>query len=75
MGILSENEKLLYDSCEDFAKMYTGMAMYKHKAVPKQLIVNLQTHGPCLGDDNIIELCNRCPFYTPLFTGEDEIDA
>lgn len=65
MEILSENEKLLYDSCEDFAKMYTGMMMYKHK------MVNLQ-NGFCLGDDNIIELCNRCPFYTPLFTGEDE---
>lgn len=68
MDILSENEKLLYDSCEDFAKMYTGMMMYKHE------MVNLQNEF-CLGDDNIIELCNRCPFYTPLFADEDKTNA
>lgn len=75
MDILSKNEKLLYDSCEDFAKMYIGMIMYKHKMVNLQMLYPFFPNGLCLGDDNIIELCNRCPFYTPLFTGEDETNA
>lgn len=75
MCILSENEKLLYDSCEDFAKMYTGMMMYKHKMVNFQMQYADFPNGLCLGDDNIIELCNRCPFYMSLFADEDETNA
>ena len=51
---LTEDEKLLYDSCGDFVKRFlleTGM---------HEICIN------CGGDNNILELCNRCPYYNPL---------
>ena len=51
---LTENEKMLYDSCGDFVKIFlleTGM---------HEICIN------CGGDNNILELCNRCPYYNPL---------
>ena len=52
--ILTEDEKLLYDSCGDFVKRF--------------LLENgiYEIHINCVGDDNILELCNRCPYYNPL---------
>ena len=51
---LTEDEKLLYDSCGDFVKIFlleNGM---------HEICIN------CGGDNNILELCNRCPYYSPL---------
>ena len=51
---LTEDEKLLYDSCGDFVKIFLfENGMHKN-------CVN------CGGDNNILELCNRCPYYNPL---------
>lgn len=55
MNLLSEEDKLLYDSCDIFAHMYLcSISTNKH---------GLKTHVECNGDENIQELCNRCPFY------------
>lgn len=52
--ILTEDEKLLYDSCGSYAKRF--------------LLENgiYEVHINCVGDNNILELCNRCPYYNPL---------
>lgn len=52
--ILTEDEKVLYDSCGSYAKRF--------------LLENgiYEIHIDCVGDDNILELCNRCPYYTLL---------
>ena len=52
--ILTEDEKLLYDSCGSYAKRF--------------LLENgiYEVHINCVGDNNILELCNRCPYYDPL---------
>ena len=47
--ILTEDEKLLYDSCGDFVKRF----LHENR-------IN------CVGDNNVLELCNRCPYYNPL---------
>lgn len=52
--ILTEDEKLLYDSCGSYAKrLLLENGIYK-------------VHINCVGDNNILELCNRCPYYDPL---------
>ncbi len=55
---LTKEEKLLYDSCGEYVKItfLKKMAMSKY-----------DTSGiKCEGDKNILELCNRCPYYNPL---------
>lgn len=49
------NEKVLYDSCDIYAR---------------QTIENKYNFDPmhpfaCSGDKNILELCNRCPYFNP----------
>lgn len=51
---LTDTEKLLYDSCEDFAKCYISNR--------GDIIVE---DNECGGNQNILELCNRCPLYIP----------
>lgn len=55
MNFLTDDEKLLYDSCDDFAKLYVFLKVRKHNA--KQIIY-------CEGDKNVPELCVRCPYHT-----------
>ena len=56
--ILTEDEKLLYDSCGE----YVMITIFKKMASPE-----CDTSGlTCEGDNNILELCNRCPYYNPL---------
>lgn len=55
---LTEDEKLLYDSCLEYVKI----TILKKMALP-----GYDTSGlACEGDNNILELCNRCPYYDPL---------
>ena len=55
---LTEDEKLLYDSCGE----YVMITIFKKMASPE-----FDTSGlTCEGDNNIFELCNRCPYYTFL---------
>lgn len=55
---LTKDEKLLYDSCLEYVKI----TMLKKMASQAY-----DTSGlTCVGDDNILELCNRCPYYNPL---------
>ena len=51
---LTEDEKLLYDSCGDFVKRFLLENRMHEKCIN------------CVGDNNILELCNRCPYYSPL---------
>ena len=51
---LTEDEKLLYDSCGDFVKRFL-----LEKRMHKNCI-------NCIGDNNILELCTRCPYYNPF---------
>ena len=55
---LTENEKLLYDSCEEYAKL----TILKKMASSVCNTSNIK----CEGDNNILELCNRCTYYNPL---------
>lgn len=55
---LTEDEKLLYDSCGDFVKIF----LHKNR-------IN------CVGDNSILELCNRCPYYSPLTNCEINLIA
>lgn len=50
---LRKNEKLLYDSCDIYAEYYI-----KYPRLTSFFI-------SCGGDENILELCNRCPLYKP----------
>ena len=64
---LTEDEKLLYDSCEGYIKRFI---------IECGLI---DAYICCTGDDNALELCNRCPYYNPLTkykeeTGQNEVD-
>ena len=52
---LTEDEKLLYDSCEEYVTRF--IATY---------CIHSSTPVMCEGDDNILELCNRCTYYNPL---------
>ena len=55
---LTEDEKLLYDSCGE----YVMITIFK-KMAPSEC----DTSGlMCEGDNNILELCNRCTYYNPL---------
>ena len=55
---LNEDEKLLYDSCGEYVKI----TIFK-----KMALSAYDTSGiMCSGDNNILELCNRCPYYNPL---------
>ena len=56
---LTDDEKLLYDSCEEYVKI----TILKKMSSSKYDTSNIE----CAGDDNILELCNRCPFYNPIF--------
>ena len=56
--ILTEDEKLLYDSCGEYVKI----TFFKKMASPAYDVSNIK----CEGDNNILELCNRCPYYNPL---------
>lgn len=56
--ILTEDEKLLYDSCEEYVKI----TILKKMASSAYDVSNIK----CEGDNNILELCNRCPYYNPL---------
>lgn len=55
---LTKDEKLLYDSCGEYAKL----TIFKKMASPAYDTSNIK----CEGDNNILELCNRCPYYNPL---------
>ena len=55
---LTEDEKILYDSCEE----YVAFTILKKMASPAYDAFNIK----CKGDNNILELCNRCPHYDPL---------
>ena len=55
---LTEDEKLLYDSCLEYVKI---------TILKKMISSECDTSGlMCEGDNNILELCNRCPYYNPL---------
>lgn len=60
MNLLTDNEKLLYDSCADFAGISTFLLLNSGFNRGEKIIF-------CKGNDNILELCNRCPFYNPNF--------
>ena len=49
------DHKLLYDSCEEYVKRFL-----KEKYNLGDLL-----HS-CFGDENILELCNRCPYFKIL---------
>lgn len=53
---LTEDQKLLYDSCDIYAEYFV-----KYPRLTSFFV-------SCSGDNNIPELCNRCPLYKP----EDE---
>lgn len=55
---LTKDEKLLYDSCLEYVKI----TMLKKMASPVYDVSCIT----CEGDNNILELCNRCPYYNPL---------
>ena len=56
--ILTEDEKLLYDSCGE----YVAITILKKMMLSAYDVSNIK----CKGDNNILELCNRCPYYNPL---------
>lgn len=56
--ILTEDEKLLYNSCGE----YVSITILKKMASSAYNTSNIK----CEGDNNILELCNRCPYYNPL---------
>lgn len=59
---LTKDEKLLYDSCLEYVKI----TMLKKMASPAYDTSNIK----CGGDNNILELCNRCTYYNPLTNHE-----
>lgn len=59
INLLTENEKVLYDSCKDFAKIYLFLSLNDYE------ILTSKKHIYCEGNDFIQELCNRCPYYKP----------
>lgn len=66
MNLLSEEDKLLYDSCETFAETYVKMKISANIHITnygKSPFLFLFKDFMCFGDSNIQELCNRCPLY------------
>ena len=55
---LTKDEQLLYDSCGE----YVSITILKKMASPAYDVSNIK----CGGDNNILELCNRCTYYNPL---------
>lgn len=52
----SDDFNLLTSSCKDFVDSYIFEKIQNHTS--KKRIV-------CCGDENIQELCNRCPYHEP----------
>ena len=46
------NHQLLYDSCDIYVKHYINEKYKLGKLLPS-----------CFGDENILELCNRCLYF------------
>lgn len=62
MNLLSEEDKLLYDSCKTFAETYVNVKLAM--SIPGTNNGRFPFEDiACFGDDNIQELCNRCPLY------------
>lgn len=55
------DHKLLYDSCEGYVKHYFHEKYYFGTPLPS-----------CFGDENILELCNRCPYFKVLSAYNEE---
>lgn len=49
------NHTLLYDSCKTYVDHY----LYENHKIGVLL-------PSCFGDENILELCNRCPYFKIL---------
>lgn len=49
------DHKLLYDSCEEYVKRFLKEKYNLGDLLPS-----------CFGDENILELCNRCPYFKIL---------
>lgn len=58
MKLLTDDEKLLYDSCADFAGISTFLLLNSGFNRGEKIIF-------CRGNEDITELCNRCPYYSP----------
>ena len=55
--ITKEVHRTLYDSCDIYANAYLANRM-RVKIVKKK-----KKNENCPGDEGILELCSKCPFY------------
>ena len=56
MKFLTDNQKVLYDSCADFAGITTFLLLNSGFNKSEKVV-------SCNGNEDLLELCNRCPFY------------
>lgn len=55
------DHKLLYDSCDGYVKRFLREKYRLGDLLPS-----------CFGDENILELCNRCPYFKVLSAYNEE---